>query len=76
MHKAAYSPAQFCAEHGFARTTLYALFKEGRGPRTFKVGRRTLISAEAASDWRKRMENETAAENGDLDAAINNAIVA
>ena len=61
MQKAAYSPAQFCTDHGIARTTLYALFKEGRGPTTFKVGRRTLISNEAAAAWRARMEEQTAA---------------
>lgn len=60
MQKSAYSPAQFCDQHGIARTTFYALLKEGRGPRTFKVGRRTLISAEAAADWRARMEAESA----------------
>lgn len=59
MQLSAYSPAQFCDVHGIARTTLYALWKEGRGPRIFKVGRRTLISAEAAADWRKRMEDAT-----------------
>lgn len=60
MQQLAYSPAQFCDQHGIARTTFYALLKEGRGPRTFKVGRRTLISVEAATAWRARMESECA----------------
>lgn len=62
MQRAASSPAQFCDEHGIARTTFYMLLKQGRGPRLMKVGRRTLISAEAAADWRKRMEAETAGD--------------
>ncbi len=51
---------QFCDGHNISRTHFYALLKLGRAPRTMKVGRRTLISAEAAADWRKRMEDETA----------------
>lgn len=62
MRKSACSPAQFCDDHDLARTTLYALWKEGRGPRFFKVGRRTLISDEAAAEWRRRMEEETAGQ--------------
>lgn len=57
--KSTYTVAQFTADHNISRTHLYALIKEGRGPRLMKVGRRTLISAEAACDWRKRMEQET-----------------
>lgn len=62
MQLSAYSPAQFCDLHGIARTTFYALAKEGKGPRTFKVGRRTLVSVEAAAAWRRRMEEETACQ--------------
>lgn len=52
--------AEFCADHRIGRTLLYQLIKDGKGPALMKVGRRTLISAEAAADWRKRMENNTA----------------
>ena len=54
--RAAYTVPQFCGDHNISRTHLYQLFKEGRGPRTMKVGRRTLISHEAATDWRAAME--------------------
>jgi predicted DNA-binding transcriptional regulator AlpA len=50
----------FLAEHGVSRSLFYRLVKDGRGPRLTKIGRRTLISAEAASEWRARMERETA----------------
>jgi len=46
----------FCQEHGISRATFYNLLKRGHGPVIMKVGRRTLISAEAAAEWRRRME--------------------
>jgi hypothetical protein len=39
--------------------THYRLVKEGRGPRLTKIASRTLVSAEAAAEWRARMERET-----------------
>ena len=51
---------QFCQDHSIGRTLLYQLIKDGKGPRLIKAGRRTLISAEAAADWRARMEEEAA----------------
>jgi predicted DNA-binding transcriptional regulator AlpA len=49
----------FAAEHGISRSLLYRLLAEGRGPRITKVHGRTLISTEAAADWRAKMEQET-----------------
>ena len=49
----------FCADNNVSRSLFYRLVKEGRGPRLAKVGRRTLISIEAAAEWRTRMERET-----------------
>ena len=46
----------FCREHGISRAHFYNLLKRGDGPVIMKVGRRTLISAEAAAEWRRRME--------------------
>lgn len=57
--QATFTVPQFCGTHNVSKTHLYALFKAGRGPRTMKVGRRTLISAEAAADWRRAMEQAT-----------------
>jgi hypothetical protein len=34
----------------------YKLGKESKAPRLMKVGTRTLISEEAAADWRRQME--------------------
>ncbi len=61
MSKAALSVADFCREHGFSRGLFYSMLREGRGPRVIKAGRRTLISREAAEEWRRRMEGATQA---------------
>jgi predicted DNA-binding transcriptional regulator AlpA len=53
------SVPEFLDEHGISRSLFYRLVKEGRGPRLTKVASRTLISADAAAEWRARMERET-----------------
>jgi predicted DNA-binding transcriptional regulator AlpA len=42
-----------------SRSLFYELVKGGKGPRLMKIGRRTLISQEAAADWRRAMEAAT-----------------
>ncbi len=56
MGRAAFSVAEFCREHGISRGLFYNMLREGRGPHVIKAGRRTLISHEAAAEWRRRME--------------------
>ncbi len=63
MSKAAFSVAEFCREHGISRGLFYNMLREGRGPLVIKAGRRTLISHEAAEEWRRRMEG--AAQTGE-----------
>jgi predicted DNA-binding transcriptional regulator AlpA len=64
MEKATVTIPQFCDAHNISRTHFYELIKQGKAPRRMKVGRRTLISAEAACDWRRAMEADTGqAEN-------------
>ena len=55
----AYGVEAFGKAHGLGRTTVYEEIKEGR-LRTFKVGKRRLISVEAAAKWRREREEETA----------------
>lgn len=50
---------EFAARHGISRAHLYDLLREGLGPRVMRVGRRTLISREAAADWRRAMEERS-----------------
>jgi len=55
----AYSVNEFCEAHAISRAFFYVLQREGKGPRLMKVRGRTLISIEAAADWRR--SSETAA---------------
>jgi excisionase family DNA binding protein len=55
-----FSVAEFCHAHGISRGTFYKLLGEGRGPKAVKIGRRTLISNQAAEAWRRRIEQEAA----------------
>ena len=54
----AMSIPEFCSAHRISRALFYILQRTGRGPRIMRVGRRTLVSAEAAAEWRRRMELE------------------
>jgi len=50
------SVADFCRSHAISRSLFYKLAREGKAPRIMKVGRRTLITTEAAQEWRQEME--------------------
>jgi predicted DNA-binding transcriptional regulator AlpA len=55
----AFSIAEFCRRHGISRAHFYNLSKNGKAPALMRVGRRALISVEAAAEWRIRMETVT-----------------
>ena len=50
---------EFCVPHRISAAFYYALKKAGLGPREMVLGRRRIISNEAAADWRRE---RTAAE--------------
>jgi|SRR6516165_11511123 len=52
----AFSIKEFCRRHAISESFFFQLQAAGLGPRTMKVGARTLISREAAAAWRKRRE--------------------
>ena len=54
-----YDVASFCAAHQISRAYLYTLWSDGKGPRRTKLGRRTLITGQAAQAWRRKLEQET-----------------
>lgn len=56
VQKQSFSIKEFCELHAISRSFFYVLREKGKAPRLMKVGRRTLISAEAAAEWRKNME--------------------
>jgi hypothetical protein len=44
---------EFCVAHKISAAFYYALKRAGLGPREMVLGRRRIISAEAAADWRR-----------------------
>ena len=54
--RAAYSVNDFCKAHGISRSLFYKALKEGWGPTIMKCAGRTLISLEAAEEWRRSLE--------------------
>jgi hypothetical protein len=55
-----YSVVEFCQSARISRGLFYKLLREGHGPHIAKVNRRTLISEQAAEEWRQRMESKGA----------------
>jgi hypothetical protein len=56
---AALTPSEFCLQNKISRSTLYALWRTGLGPKFFKAGRSTRISPESAAAWRREREAAT-----------------
>ena len=54
----AYDIKSFCEAHSISRSFAYLEIKAGR-LKPFKAGRRTLISREAAEEWRRNLEHHT-----------------
>jgi hypothetical protein len=60
----AYSIPEFCKTHGdISQAFFHALVAKGKGPRLMKIGARTLISVEAAAEWRAQQEAATEQAN-------------
>src|SRR5262245_52008950 len=59
--RAAFTVPEFCEAHRISVAKYYEMKKEGWGPVEMEVGRRRLISYEAASVWRR--ERETTASS-------------
>jgi hypothetical protein len=56
LNSLAMSIREFCRLHGISEDQFFKMQREGWGPLTMKVGSRTLISAEAAAEWRRKRE--------------------
>jgi len=50
----AISIPEFCRRHQISVGMYFKIAREGFGPRIMKVGRRTLVSREAAEEWRRQ----------------------
>ena len=58
MTEASMTLAEWCAHRRVCRSMFYALEKQGRAPRTHRVGVKRLISAEADAEWLRAREAE------------------
>ena len=61
----AYSVEEFCKAHCISRGLFYLLLQRGSGPKIMKLGRRTLVSAEAAAKWREQMQTANPLAKGE-----------
>jgi hypothetical protein len=52
----AFTVSEFCRAHRLSATHYYELKKNGQGPNEIEIGRRRIISFEAAARWRKARE--------------------
>jgi hypothetical protein len=57
--RAAFTVPEFCDAHRISQAKYYEMKKEGWGPIEMEVGRRRLISSEAANVWRRERERAT-----------------
>lgn len=53
-----YTIDEFCAAERISRSHLYGLWREGKGPRFYRVGSHRRISAQARLDWQREREAE------------------
>lgn len=51
MDKRVWTVDGFCSAHELTRGMFYKLKAQGKAPETIKLGRKTLITEEAASQW-------------------------
>jgi|GEM_PF-2340398 len=61
--------AEFCARYHINRVTLFKLRRSGLGPDTLQIGRKVLITFEAAKAWEARMTARGAAKANDTATA-------
>jgi hypothetical protein len=54
--RACFSVREFCTAHGISDHMFFKLQRQGLAPRTMRVGARTLITVEAAAEWRRERE--------------------
>jgi hypothetical protein len=62
----AFSIPEFCVRNGISSALFFKLAREGGGPRVMRVGRRTLITREAAAAWRHEREAASAPRTAEV----------
>ena len=62
MEQKAYTVAEFLDVYRISRSTFYRLLQSGDAPAVMRVGRKLLISVDAAENWAKaRVQHHTLA---------------
>jgi hypothetical protein len=61
VERASYSIKEFCRAYRISEALYFKMKREGKGPRELHVGGRVIISIEAAANWQREREAETAA---------------
>ena len=56
MTATVFTVTEFCEAHQISQPYYYQLRLKGLGPREMRLGRKVLISHEAAADWRRQRE--------------------
>ena len=59
MTTKAHSIKTFCEAHDISRNLFYTLKKMGLAPKTIALGKRRLITEEAAQEWRQEMQSRS-----------------
>lgn len=59
LDKPSYTIYEFCLRNSMSTTLFHKLVAQGLGPKTFRLGIKVMISAEAEREWRHAMENPT-----------------
>jgi predicted DNA-binding transcriptional regulator AlpA len=62
MEQSLFTIDEFCTVHRISRSLIYSLWKQGTGPRFFKLGSKVMITREAAAEWRAEREKATMSE--------------
>ncbi len=57
----AFTVSEFARAFRFSRATLYALWRDGEGPKRMSVRGRVIISRAAADEWRRNRESQAEA---------------
>src|SRR3954469_18121326 len=57
--KLAFTIDEFCERRCVSRSTFYEMMRDGTAPRHYRVGTRTYVSRDAASDWQRGREQAT-----------------
>lgn len=59
MTQQAYSVPEFLQVYRISRTKLYELWQKNKGPKSYTIGRKRLISVDAAETWQRQMEQDS-----------------